>query len=72
MKYEPEEKLIEKVQSGEYGWKECITRHARELAQEYEWYCRRQGLDPDLEESAVNFMEMKNALLDEALENGNA
>lgn len=26
MKYEPEEKLIEKVQSGEYGWKEYITR----------------------------------------------
>ena len=47
MKYEPEEKLIEKVQSGEYGWKEYITRHSRELAQEYEWYCHRQGLDPD-------------------------
>ena len=51
MKYEPEEKLIEKVQSGEYGWKEYITRHSRELAQEYEWYCHRQGLDPDLSTS---------------------
>lgn len=47
MKYEPEEKLIENVQSGEYGWKEYITRHSRELAQEYEWYCHRQGLDPN-------------------------
>ena len=27
MKYEPEEKLIEKVQSGEYGWKEHINWH---------------------------------------------
>ena len=59
MKYEPEEKLIEKVQSGE-------------LSQEYEWYCHRKGLDPNLEESAAAFMEMRNALLDEAMENGNA
>ena len=55
MKYEPEEKLIEKV-----------------LSQEYEWYCHRKGLDPNLEESAAAFMEMRNALLDEAMENGNA
>ena len=53
MRYEPEEKLIEKVQSGER-------------------YCHRKGLDPGLEESATAFMEMRNALLDEALENGNA
>lgn len=72
MKYEPEEKLIEKVQSGEYGWKEYISHHSRELSQEYEWYCHRKGLDPVLEESAAAFMEMRNALLDEALENGNA
>lgn len=72
MKYEPEEKLIEKVQSGEYGWKEYISHHSRELSQEYEWYCHRKGLNPGLEESAAAFMEMRNALLDEALENGNA
>lgn len=72
MRYESEEKLIEKVQSGEYGWKEYITHHSRELSQDYEWYCHHKGLDPDLEESAIRFMEMRNALLDEALENGNA
>lgn len=72
MKYEPEEQLIEKVQSGEYGWKEYVSHHSRELSQEYERYCIRKALDPSLEETAVGFMEMRNALLDEALENGNA
>lgn len=72
MRYKPEEKLIEKVQSGEYGWKEYIIHHSRELSQEYEQYCHRKGLDPNLEESAIAFMEMRNTLLDEALETGNA
>lgn len=72
MRYEPEETLIEKMQSGEYGWKEYITHHSRELSQEYEWYCHSKGLAPNLEESASSFMEMRNALLDEAMENGNA
>lgn len=72
MKYEPEEKLVEKIQSGEYGWKEYIYHHSRELSQEYERYCQRKGLDPGLEESAADFMEMRDTLLDEALENGNA
>lgn len=72
MRYEPEEELIEKVQSGEYGWKEYICHHSRELSQEYERHCHRKGLDPGLEESAAGFMEMRDGLLDEALENGNA
>lgn len=72
MKYEPEEKLVEKIQSGEHGWKEYIYHHSRELSQEYERYCHRKGLNPGLEESAAGFMEMRDALLDEALENGNA
>lgn len=72
MRYEPEETLIEKIQSGEYGWKEYIGHHSRELSQEYDRYCHNKGLDPNLEESATCFMEMRNALLDEALENGNA
>lgn len=72
MKYEPEEALIDKVQNGEYGWKEYIEHHSRELYQEYESYCRRQGLDSRLEESATLFMRMKDEQLEEALATGNA
>lgn len=72
MKYEPEEILVAKIQSGEYGWKEYIGHHSRELKQEYESYCRHQGLDPQNEETAVLFIEMKEQQLEAAMATGNA
>lgn len=72
MIHEPEETLIEKVQSGEYGWKEYIGHHSKEMNREYEWFCHRKGLDPDDEESAILFMEYRDKQFEEAILNGDA
>ena len=34
--YYSEETLVEKVQSGEYGWKDYVWYHSREWRTEYE------------------------------------
>lgn len=38
-KYYPEDVLVEKMQSGEYGWLEFINHHSAEWQEEYESYC---------------------------------
>lgn len=70
MRYEPENVLVQKVQDGEYGWKEYIRHHSRELNDEYERYCHFHGIDPDEEESATKFMEMREQQFEEAIKNG--
>ena len=45
--YYPEETLVEKVQSGEYGWKDYVWYHSREWRTEYEKYCRLRDLPMD-------------------------
>ena len=72
MQFEPEETLVEKVQSGEYGWKEYIYHHSRELISNYEKYCEEKLLNKDSESSASKYMEMLDAQFDEALVNGEA
>ena len=37
--YLPEEELVEKVQSGEYGWLEYINHHSPEWQEEFSEYC---------------------------------
>ena len=70
-KYHPEGILIQKVQSGEYGWKEYIEHHSKELNDEYENYCKFHAYDPNEEESAAKFMEMKEVELEEAFDTEN-
>ncbi len=72
MRYEPEETLIEKKQSGEYGWKDYIRHHSRELNEEYERFCSQRHINPEEKTSAVMFLEHRDKQLEEALENGNA
>lgn len=72
MKYEPEETLIEKVQSGEYGLKEYIQHHSRELNEEYERFCDQRNISAGDETSAAMFMEHRDKQLEEAIENGDA
>lgn len=72
VKYEPEEPLIEKVQSGEYGLKEYIQHHSRELSEEYERFCDQQNISAGDETSAMMFMEHRDKQLEEAIENGDA
>lgn len=71
-KYETEESLIEKVQSGEYGWREYISHHSRELNEEYETFCQEKGLNPNNETIAAQFMEAKEQEMEEALMKGEA
>lgn len=70
-KFYPEETLIEKVQSGEYSWLDYVNHHSREWKKEYEDYCKDRGLSID-SDSAEQFLDFKNAQLEQALENGDA
>ena len=42
-KYYPEDVLVEKIQSGEYGWLEYVNHHSAEWQEEYESYCLNNG-----------------------------
>ena len=59
-KYYPEEILVEKMQSGEYGWQE-----------EYAHYCEEKGLTV-CEDSAAGFVRFKDEQLEAAMKYGNA
>jgi len=70
-KFYPEETLIEKVQNGEFSWLDYINHHSREWKTEYEEYCKGRGLSID-SDSAEQFLDYKEAQLEQALENGDA
>jgi hypothetical protein len=72
MQFEPEEILIEKIQSGEYGWKEYICHHSRELIRDYEQYCEEKRLDKSREDSAAQYIDMLDAKFNDALDKGEA
>ena len=40
----PEEMLVEKMQSGEYGWLDYINHFSAEWQEEYAHYCEEKGL----------------------------
>ena len=42
--YYPEEILVEKMQSGEYGWLDYINHFSAEWQEEYAHYCEAKGL----------------------------
>ena len=52
-KYYPEDELVEKFQSGEYGWIDYVNHHSPEWQEEYTAFCRERGLTIN-EESAVS------------------
>ena len=54
--YLPEEELVEKVQSGEYGWFEYINHHSPEWQEEFSEYCQEHGLTAD-EDTAKQFSD---------------
>ncbi len=72
MRYEPENILVQKVQEGTYGWKDYIRHHSRGLNDEYERYCQYHGFNPDDEESAERFIDMREQQFEEALKHGEA
>ena len=70
-KYYPEDVLVEKMHSGEYGGLEYVNHHSAEWQEEYEGYCLKNGLCI-CEESAEQFVHHKDEELEKAIENGEA
>ena len=68
-KFYTEEELVEKVQTGEFGWLDYVNHRSREWKQEYTVYCKSRGLSIS-EETAEAYIELKQQQLEEALENG--
>ena len=43
-KYYPEDELVEKFQSGEYGWIDYVNHHSPEWQEEYTAFCMAGGI----------------------------
>ena len=63
IKYYPEDELVQKVQSGEYGWLDYINHHPPEWQEEYTEFCNERNLVVN-EESAEDFIEWKGELVE--------
>ena len=63
IKYYPEDELVQKVQSGEYGWLDYINHHSPEWQEEYPEFCNERNLVVN-EESAEDFIEWKGELVE--------
>lgn len=63
IKYCPEDELVQKVQSGEYGWLDYINHHSPEWQEEYTEFCNERNLVVN-EESAEDFIEWKGELVE--------
>lgn len=63
IKYYPEDELVQKVQSGEYGWLDYINHHSSEWQEEYTEFCNERNLVVN-EESAEDFIEWKGELVE--------
>lgn len=63
IKYYPEDELVQKVQSGEYGWLDYINHHSPEWQEEYTEFCNERNLVVN-EESAEDFIERKGELVE--------
>lgn len=63
IKYYLEDELVQKVQSGEYGWLDYINHHSSEWQEEYTEFCKERNLVVN-EESAEDFIEWKGELIE--------
>lgn len=63
IKYYSEDELVQKVQSGEYGWLDYINHHSPEWQEEYTEFCNERNLVVN-EESAEDFIEWKGELVE--------
>lgn len=70
-KYYPEEELVEKMQSGEYGWLDYVNHFSAEWQEEYARYCKEHDLMVG-DDSAAAFVRYKDEELEAAMERGDA
>lgn len=64
--YFEEDVLVQKVQSGQMNMHDYVTHHSREWDEEYAEFCEDNGLDPDDESSAEQFLQYKDEVLCQA------
>ena len=69
--YYTEDILVEKMQSGEYGWLDYVNHFNEEWQNEYEEYCKEHALCIG-NESAEQFVNYKDELLEQGMETENA
>ena len=69
--YYPEEVLIEKMESGEYGWLDYVNHFSRERQDELIEYCKARSLEIN-DAAAEQFVHYKSEQLEVAMENGEA
>ena len=69
--YYPEDILIEKLESGEYGWLDYVNHFSAHWPEEYARYCEEKGLAVG-NESAAEFVRFKDEQLEAAMESGDA
>ena len=67
----PEEVLIAKLESGEYGWLDYVNHYSKEWQDEYIRYCQDNSLSVG-DASAAAFVQLKDEQLEAAMENGDA
>lgn len=67
-KYYPEDVLVEKFQSNEYGWLDYVNHHSPEWQEEFTAFCKERDLTIN-EESAEQFVEWKGDQLENAQDN---
>lgn len=65
----PEEVLIEKMESGEYGWLDYVNHFSAEWQEEFVEYCKAHTLTID-ESAAEQFVHYKSEQLEAAMESG--
>ena len=69
--YYPESELVQKLQTGEYGWLQFVNHHSKEWKDEYLAYCKANKLVMN-DESAERFVNDKGEMLEKALAEGEA
>ena len=70
-KYYSESELVQKKQSGEFGWLDYVNHFSAEWQEEYARYCEERNLVIG-NDSAAEFVRYKDEQLEAAMEEGNA
>lgn len=70
-RYYPEEVLVEKMESGQYGWLDYVNHFSAEWQEEYVRYCEEHSLMVG-DASAAEFVRHKDEQLEAAMEAGDA
>lgn len=66
VRFYTEDELVQKVQSGEYGWLDFVSHHSQEWLDEYEEFCRSRNLETS-NVSAEQFVDFKGKQLEDAM-----